>query len=116
MKTVGGKLETRYSYSSGVCYNAFPLPRLSLRRQKQIEDIVWKILDVRDEQGGTLAELYGSPLATKNPKPMNPYLLEVHRELDQVVDYAYRDRPFKNDDERLLMLLEMYSKKVNEGK
>ncbi|WP_338843280.1 DNA methyltransferase (plasmid) [Pediococcus pentosaceus] len=116
VKTVGGKLETRYSYSSGVCYNAFPLPRLSLRRQKQIEDIVWKILDVRDEQGGTLAELYGSPLATKNPKPMNPYLLEVHRELDQVVDYAYRDRPFKNDDERLLMLLEMYSKKVNEGK
>ena len=116
IKAVGGKLETRYSYSSGVCYNAFPLPHLSLRRQKEIENLVWNILDIRDEEGGTLAELYGSPLAAKNPKPMNPRLKVAHEELDKVVDRAYRDRPFKDDNERLALLLEMYSQKVNKEK
>jgi len=35
--------------------------------------------DFRDENGGTLAELYGSPLAEKNPKPMNEELLNLHK-------------------------------------
>lgn len=114
IKTVGGRLETRYSYSSGVCYNAFPLPKLSLRRKRQIENIVWKILDIREEEGGTLAELYGSPLAERNPKPMNPRLLKAHQDLDEVVDRAYKPTGFKDDNERLTLLLDMYSKKVQE--
>lgn len=113
MRAIGGKLETRYSYSSKLVYNTFPVPDLSTRRKNEIEDLVWKILDIRDEEGGTLAELYGSPLAAKNPKPMNSRLLTAHQQLDQVVDRAYRDRPFKDDNERLSLLLEMYSEKVN---
>ena len=116
MRSVGGRLETRYSYSSKLVYNTFPVPELSSRRKNEIEDLVWKILDIRDEEGGTLAELYGSPLAAKNPKPMNSRLKAAHEELDQVVDRAYRDRPFKDDNERLALLLDMYSKKVNEEK
>ena len=68
-----------------------------------------RILDVRDEEGGTLAELYGTPLARKNPKPMNERLLKAHRELDQVVDRVYRQSGFKDDSERLSYLLKMYS-------
>ncbi|MEK1310303.1 class I SAM-dependent DNA methyltransferase [Limosilactobacillus fermentum] len=116
LRAVGGKLETRYRYSAGLVYNTFPVPDLSTRRKNEIEELVWKILDIRDEEGGTLAELYGSPLAEKNPKPMNPRLLAAHQELDQVVDRAYRDRPFKDDNERLSLLLDMYSQKVNEEK
>lgn len=116
LKSVGGKLETRYRYDTNIVYNTFPVPELSTRRKYEIEDLVWKILDIRDEEGGTLAELYGSPLAAKNSKPMNPRLKAVHEELDQVVDRAYRDRPFKDDNERLALLLDMYSQKVNEGK
>ena len=56
------------------------------------------------------------PLAAKNPKPMNPRLKVAHEELDKVVDRAYRDRPFKDDNERLALLLEMYSQKVNKEK
>lgn len=112
LRAVGGKLETRYRYSAGLVYNTFPVPELSTRRKNEIEELVWKILDIRDEEGGTLAELYGSPLAEKNPKPMNPRLKAAHEELDQVVDRAYRDRPFKDDNERLALLLDMYSKKV----
>lgn len=116
LRAVGGKLETRYRYSAILVYNTFPVPELSTRRKNEIEDLVWKILDIRDEEGGTLADLYGSPLAEKNPKPMNPRLLAAHQELDQVVDRAYRDRPFKDDNERLSLLLDMYSQKVNEAK
>lgn len=116
LRAVGGKLETRYRYSAGLVYNTFPVPNLSTRRKKEIENIVWKILDIRDEEGGTLAELYGSPLATKNPKPMNPRLLVAHRELDQVIDRAYRARPFKDDNDRLSLLLNMYDEKIREEK
>ena len=67
------------------------------------------ILDIRNEEGGTLAELYGTPLARNNPKPMNERLLKAHRELDQVVDRAYRQSSFNDDGERLSYLLKMYS-------
>lgn len=116
LSTVGGRLKKDYRYSAGLVYNTFPVPELSTRRKNEIEDLVWKILDIRDEEGGTLAKLYGSPLAAKNPKPMNPRLKAAHEELDQVVDRAYRDRPFKDDNERLALLLDMYSQKVNEEK
>lgn len=116
LRAVGGRLKTDYRYSAGLVYNTFPIPQLSTRRKNEIEDLVWKILDIRDEEGGTLAELYGSPLAAKNPKPMNSRLKAAHEKLDQVVDRAYRDRPFKDDNERLALLLDMYSQKVNEGK
>ena len=66
--------------------------------------------------GGTLAELYGSPLATKNPKPMNPRLLAAHHELDQVVDRAYRSRLFQDDNDRLSLLLNMYNEKIRKKK
>jgi len=114
MKVMCGRLGMGYRYSAGLVYNTFPIPKLSTRRKNEIEALVWKVLDIRDEEGGTLADLYGSPLAEKNPKPMNPRLLAAHQELDQVVDRAYRDRPFKDDNERLALLLDMYSKKVKD--
>lgn len=114
LKAVGGKLETRYRYSASLVYNTFPVPELSTRRKNEIEDLVLNILDIRDEEGGTLAELYGSPLAEKNPKPMNPRLLKAHQELDEVVDRAYKKSGFKDDNERLSLLLKMYSEKVKE--
>ena len=114
LRNIGGRLKTDYRYSSNLVYNTFPVPEISLRRKKEIEELMLNILDIRNEEGGTLADLYGSPLAEKNPKPMNPRLLAAHQELDQVVDRAYKDRPFKDDNERLSILLDMYSKKVDE--
>ena len=116
LKAVGGRLKTDFRYSNRLCFNTFPVKNFESRRLREIEEITWKILDIREEEGGTLADLYGSPLAQKNPKPMNPRLLAAHQELDKVVDRAYRDRSFKDDNERLALLLDMYSKKVNEDK
>ena len=115
LQNVGGRLKQDYRYSAGLVYNTFPIPKLSTRRKNEIEQLVLNILDIREEEGGTLAELYGSPLAEKNPKPMNPRLLKAHQELDQVVDRAYKPNGFRDDNERLALLLDMYSKKVNEN-
>ena len=115
LRTIGGKLKTDYRYSASLVYNTFPTPRLSTRRKNEIEQLVLNILDIREEEGGTLADLYGSPLAEKNPKPMNPRLLKAHQELDEVVDRAYKTNGFKDDNERLALLLDMYSKKVKEN-
>lgn len=112
IKSVGGKLETRYRYSSELIYNTFPTPNISSRRRNELESIAYEILDIREEEGGTLAELYGSPLAEKNPKPMNVRLLEAHQKLDEVVDRAYKADGFKDDSQRLTLLLKMYEEKV----
>lgn len=113
LRNVGGKLKTDYRYSAGLVYNTFPVPELSTRRKNEIEELIGNILDIREEEGGTLAELYGSPLAAKNPKPMNPRLLKAHQELDKVVDRAYKSTDFKDDNERLALLLNMYSEMIN---
>ena len=108
-------MRERTIYTKDLTVSTFPIPKLSKRRKKEIEELTLNILDIREEEPGTLAELYGSPLAEKNPKPMNPRLLKAHQELDQVVDRAYKPNGFRDDNERLTLLLDMYSKKVNEN-
>lgn len=111
LREVGGKLKTDYRYSAGLVYNTFPVPQLSSRRKNEIEEIAMRIIDTREEEGGTLAELYGSPLAQKNPKPMNANLLDLHKKLDLVVDRAYGSAEFRDDSQRLAMLLGMYKER-----
>ena len=82
------------------------------KMKEKLEEAIIDIIDFRDENGGTLAELYGSPLAEKNPKPMNEDLLNLHKYLDKVVDSIYSEREFKDDEERLALLLKMYKEKM----
>ncbi|AVV98375.1 DNA methyltransferase [Lactiplantibacillus plantarum] len=112
LSMAGGRLKNDYRYSGDLVYNTFPVPELSTRRRNEIESLVYDILDIREELGGTLADLYGAPLAEKNPKSMNPRLLEAHQKLDEVVDRAYKADGFKDDSQRLSLLLKMYEKKV----
>ncbi len=114
LRVIGGRLKTDYRYSAGMVYNTFPVPKIPNRLKNEIEEAVMDILDIRDEEGGTLAELYGSPLAEKNPKPMNKRLQLAHECLDKIVEKAYRSKPFENDEERLELLLSMYQEIVNE--
>ena len=109
---VSGKLKEDYRYSNKLCYNTFPIPELSKRRENEIEELMYDVLDIREEQGGTLSELYGAPYARKKPKSMNPRLLAAHQALDQVVDRAYKPDGFKDDSQRLALLLKMYEEKV----
>ncbi|MCO6016916.1 DNA methyltransferase [Carnobacterium divergens] len=111
LRAVGGKLETRYRYSTGIVYNTFPIPKLSTQRKNVIEEAVLEMLDVREEEGGTLAELYGGA-----NKPMNTKLRKAHKKIDGIVERAYKQEPFKSDEERLSVLLRLYQKMINEEK
>lgn len=109
LRAIGGKLETRYRYSAGLVYNTFPVPELSTQRKNQLENQILDILDIREEIGGTLAELY-------NNATMPQRLREAHEVLDGIVERAYRETPFVTDEDRLSVLLNMYQEMTNNGK
>lgn len=108
-----GKLKNDYRYSVELVYNTFPIPKVSVKQKKEIEDAVMNLIDIRDEEGGTLAELYGAPLAEKNQKQMNTRVQSAHEQLDKIIERTYRSNPFENDEERLELLLSMYQEMVN---
>ena len=101
LRAVGGRLKTAYRYSAGLVYNTFPVPELSTTRKNMIEEQVFEILDLREELDGTLAELY-------HKDTMPESLRDAHKKLDEIVERAYKDTPFKSDEERLSHLLKRY--------
>lgn len=103
LREVGGKLKTDYRYSAGLVYNTFPIPELSEARKNMLVEAVFEMLDVREEEGGTLAELYGGA-----NKPMNERLRQAHEKIDGIVERAYQQKPFESDEERLSVLLNLY--------
>lgn len=109
LRAVGGKLKTDYRYSAGMVYNTFPIPKLSTNRKNLIEDAVFEMLDVREEEEGTLADLYGGA-----HKKMSARLREAHEKIDGIVERAYKQEPFKSDEERLSVLLKLYQEMVSE--
>lgn len=108
LRAVGGRLKTDYRYSAGMVYNTFPIPKLSTNRKNILEEAVLEMLDVREEEGGTLAALYGGA-----NKKMNLRLREAHEKIDGIVERAYKQEPFKTDEERLSVLLKLYNEKVS---
>lgn len=101
LRAIGGKLKTDYRYSAGLVYNTFPVPELSTHRKNLLEEAVFKILDLREELGGSLAELY-------DREKMPQSLREAHHQLDELVDRAYKEKAFQNDENRLSHLLKLY--------
>lgn len=109
VKAVAGRLETRINYSSGICYNNFPIPSLSHIQKNELSECYFNIEEARDmHPGKTLADLYA-------PDKMPQNLRDAHHELDMAVDRIYRKEPFKNDDERLAHLFKLYEK-MTKGK
>lgn len=104
VKTVGGRLETRYRYSAQLCYNTFPFPHISEEKKKQIEEAAENVLVTRAfYPERTLAELY-------DPDKMPEDLKEAHTVLDDIVESCYPGYPFANDEARLECLFKLYEK------
>jgi hypothetical protein len=105
VKTVCGRLESRYRYSKDVVYNNFPWPENPSEKQKTaIEKAAQNVLDVRTEfPNSNLADLY-------DPLTMPPKLVKAHQELDNAVDLAYRPQPFPSETKRMEFLFELYEK------
>ena len=105
VKTVCGRLESRYRYSKDIVYNNYPFPENPSEKQvKTIEEKAQKVLDVRAEfPNSSLADLY-------DPLTMPPALVKAHNELDKAVDLAYRSQPFTSEANRMVFLFELYEK------
>ncbi len=105
---VTGRLESRYQYSNKLVYNNYPWPDPTDKQRVAVEEAAQAVLDVRAPllaAGSSLADLY-------DPLTMPADLLKAHRALDQVVDRAYRAKPFASDRERVEFLFALYEKLV----
>ena len=125
MRTVAGRLESRYRYSNTVVYNNFPFPE-SCRMPSEndrpdplraaVEAAAQAVLDARGQyrrearEAGlpepTLAKLYA-------PDAGYTALDKAHAALDKAVDKAYGYKTGKNTDdeaERTAFLFELYRK------
>lgn len=108
MRTVAGRLESRYRYSAKLVYNNFPWPEVNDQQKSTIEQLAQAILDARqleiDKDASTsLADLY-------DPDLMPPELRKAHQAMDKAVDKLYRDKPFNSPLERVKHLFELYGK------
>lgn len=105
VRSVCGRLESRYRYSAGIVYNNFPWPENPSEKQKQaIETAAQIVLDARAQfPDSSLADLY-------DPLTMPPVLRKAHQALDKAVDTTYGKTNFKTEAERVAFLFELYQK------
>lgn len=104
VRTVGGRLETRYRYSAQLCYNTFPFPSITSAQKEEIAAAAEEVLGVREDHPGlTLADLY-------DPDRMPDDLRQAHAELDNLVEQCYPGYPFATDEARLECLFKLYEK------
>jgi hypothetical protein len=103
MRTVSGRLESRYSYAPTV-YNTFPLP--IGKDLKKLTPFAQAILDARAAHpGATLADLY-------DPDVMPADLRRAHIANDRAVDKLYRRAGFKSERDRVEHLFALYEQQV----
>lgn len=105
VRTVCGRLESRFRYSNDIVYNNFPWPRdYTERQQKVVENAAQHVLDARLEfPESSLADLY-------DPITMPPCLVKAHQTLDKAVDSCYRPQPFSTETNRIKFLFDLYEK------
>ena len=106
MRTVAGRLESRYRYSATLVYNTFPWPDVTEPKRKHIESLAEEVLLIREDYPDkTLAQLY-------DPDTMPEPLLQAHKNLDRAVEALYREKPFRDASERLEHLFARYEKLI----
>ena len=104
---IGGRLESRFRYSSGLVYNTFPWPEATPAQRAKIEALAQAVLDARAAHPtSSLADLY-------DPDTMPANLRRAHSALDLAVDRLYRAQPFASDRERVEHLFGRYEALVN---
>ena len=108
MRLTSGRLESRYRYSRDMTFNTFVWPNASESQKEEITNLAKQIRRVR-------ARLFGESICLGdmyNPDKIPEDLKEAHNNLDMAVEKAYRAEPFKDDDERLAFLLDLYSEAI----
>lgn len=97
MRTVAGRLESRYRYSAGVVYNTFVWPAPTDSQRTEVKQCAQAVLDAREEYGDcSLAQMYDPDNAW-----MFPRLINAHDALDAAVEAAY-GIDFGGDEEQIV--------------
>lgn len=101
-----GKLKGDYRYSKKLAYNTFPFPDKN-KYYEEISDAANKILEIRNSyESESLADLYDSVVMPQD-------LLEAHTNLDVLVEKAFRDKSFQDDNERIKFLFRRYEQLIS---
>ena len=108
VKITAGRLKTDLRYSSAICHNTFPVPKLTEKNKADLTRCAEDILLAREAHfPATIADLY-------KPDAMPENLRAAHDRNDETLERIYIGRRFKNDTERLEKLFEMYTKMTRE--
>ena len=101
-KMIGGRLESRPNFSNTVVWNNLPLPRVSAHDRERIAEAGRTLSKARLVTGEpSLAAMY-------EQTPLNEALLEAHESLDQVVDEAFGGSNQMTQEEREILLINLY--------
>lgn len=105
MRSVCGRLETRYRYSKDIVYNNFPWPEPTDEQKAKIEQTAKAILDARAlYPDSSLADLY-------DDRVMPAELHHAHQQNDKAVMQAYGfDHKNMTESECVAELMRMYEK------
>ena len=104
VKLTAGRLKSDYRYSSGLCYNTFPVPILKKENKVQLSELAFEILSVRETfLDKTLAEIY-------DPEKMPIELKNAHYKLDTQLEKIYCGNILDTNEKRIEFLLGMYEK------
>jgi len=111
MRTVAGRLESRYRYAPSVYYN-FPMPNIDNKSREKISATAKKILEAREiYKNHSLADMYSENMY------LFPELLKAHQQNDIAVMEAYGfDWHKMTESDCVAELMKMYQKLVEEKK
>ena len=102
MRSVCGRLETRYDYSAKIVYNNFPWPEPTEQQKAEIEKTAQAILDARELYPDcSLADLY-------DEITMPPELRKAHQANDKAVMRAYGFKKDLSESAIVAELMKMY--------
>ena len=110
MRTVCGRLETRYCYSINIVYNNFPWPTPTTEQMSAIEKTAKGILDARSRYpDSSLADLY-------DPLTMPPELRKAHDRNNVAVMKAYGFPTSMSEADCVAALMKMYQELTSKEK
>ncbi|MBQ8057543.1 MAG: SAM-dependent DNA methyltransferase [Ruminococcus sp.] len=102
MRSVCGRLETRYDYSAKIVYNNFPWPEPTEQQKAEIEKTAQAILEARELYPDcSLADLY-------DELTMPPELRKAHQANDKAVMRAYGFKKDLSESAIVAELMKMY--------
>jgi hypothetical protein len=103
---VSGKMKNDIRYSSSLCYNTFPINKLTQEVIKKIEETSLAIIDEREKySNNTIYNLYG--------KNMPLSLKELHKKNDEIIDEYLFGKKKYDDEEKVKILFKLFNELNN---